>query len=99
MQTVYILTGRGFDLQKKEVIMPKPARLLKPMEEIRHQDLVDMKDNHLWKECSHCKGSVPLSRNLKTMNLEVRSNCLLCGQQFHFIDIEENNFELIYKKA
>lgn len=81
--------------------MPRPARLDKPIEEIKHQDLVDMKDNHLWKECPHCDGCIPLSRDLQseTLYLLTRTNCLLCGQQFHFIDIEENNFELIYKKT
>ena len=78
--------------------MKQIHRIREPVEHIKHQDLVDMKDNHLWKECPHCDGMIPLQRDLETMNLRTNTNCLKCGQQYVFTDIEED-FQLIYKKA
>lgn len=76
-----------------------PKNIDAKTKEIRHQDLEPGK-NEFWKECPECDmGVVPLGRDLDTFVLNTTSRCFSCGQEYHFIDIVENEMLLKYKES
>lgn len=63
----------------------------KPIKEVRHADLERADDNSIYKsECPTCgKGLLLVARNAVTMVLKEYDMCILCGQQYRYLDIEE----------
>ena len=63
----------------------------KPPIKIRYADLEGDPDEFK-RRCPVCKrGMLLIRRNHKTFKLEAKDNCILCGQQFVYIDIGKLN--------
>lgn len=61
-----------------------------PIKEIRHADLKRLGDSAYRSECPECKEGVLLvcldQRTLKLLEID---RCVLCGQQFRYLDIAQ----------
>jgi uncharacterized protein (DUF983 family) len=62
-----------------------------PVIEVNHKDLERASDNSAYRsDCPKCKEGVLLVyRNPKTLVLQEYDRCVLCGQQFKYLDIDE----------
>ena len=62
----------------------------KPPIHVRHADLERQDNSSFRSDCPACKvGSIPVRRNMETMEIEPIDNCLLCGQTVVYDDFIE----------
>jgi hypothetical protein len=62
----------------------------KPCIAVRHSELQRTDNSHYRRECPQCKqGLLSVKRNWNTFELEEFDHCVLCGQQFQYLDIDE----------
>lgn len=70
-----------------------------PPKKLFHKNLQRADANSEHKSiCPEC-GSVLLMRRKPNFHISTLDNCILCGRQYHYVDIEENQSELIYKEG
>lgn len=69
----------------------------KPIIELNHKDLKRLNNESTFKSvCPVCnKGILLVRRHQETMNISNMDNCILCGQQFKYLDIEDNKHQHI----
>ena len=62
-----------------------------PVIEVNHKDLERANDNSAYRsDCPKCKkGALFIYRDPKTLILQEYDRCVLCGQQFKYLDIDE----------
>lgn len=62
-----------------------------PVVDVRHRDLARCSDESVYRShCPTCKEGVLLVyRDPKTFQLMAEDNCILCGQRYKYLDIEE----------
>jgi len=62
-----------------------------PVLAVKHSELERFSDESAYKSiCPACKnGLLLVYRNSKTLALEEYDRCILCGQQYKYLDIEE----------
>jgi hypothetical protein len=62
----------------------------KPCITVKHSELIHIDNSHYRRECPQCKqGTLSVIRNWNTFELEEFDRCVLCGQQFQYLDIDE----------
>jgi uncharacterized protein (DUF983 family) len=62
----------------------------KPCIKIKHSGLTRYGDSYYKSSCPACKeGILLVYRNPETLVLERYDRCILCGQQFEYMDIED----------
>ena len=70
--------------------MERPKNLDKPIIEVKHADLERFGESLYRSECPKCgKGLLLVGRDNKTFILQEYDLCILCGQKFRYLDIED----------
>ena len=83
--------------KKSEVGKLTGINIKKPTIQVNHKDLKRYGDDNCRSVCPKCeKGVLLVGRNSKTFKLQKYDNCILCGQQYEYMDIDElRSFEEI----
>ena len=69
--------------------MGRPKNLNEPIIEIKHADLERYGDYMYRSVCPKCGGLLLVGRDSDTFVLQEYDRCVLCGQQYRYLDITE----------
>ena len=65
------------------------TNIAKPCLQVKHSDLTRISHSHYKSDCPVCKrGMLLVGRDWDSLILEEFDRCILCGQQFQYMDIE-----------
>ena len=67
----------------------RPQNIDEPEIAVKHSELKRIGDSFYRSECPKCGGVLLVGRDNITFILQARDRCILCGQMFRYIDIDE----------
>lgn len=88
--------GLNFDYGEWHKTVNRNSEL--PPKKVFHRNLERVAESEHKSICPEC-GSVLLMRRLPNFQISTKDNCILCGRQYHYVDIVENMTELTYKEG